>query len=120
MGQIISLEGVATDPAMVQTIINVTESEMMEADGVTPSPSNIRSFLGMVVYYQHYIENCSMVARPLFQLTTGQKKPRRGKGRKRPGPSRRLTAADWTAECQLTFEALKAALVDQALLAHPD
>lgn len=120
LGHIISQEGVATDPAKVQTILNVTESEMMEADGVTPSPSKIRSFLGMVVYYQHYIENCSMVARPLFQLTTGQKKPRRGKGRRRPGPSRRLTAADWTAECQLAFEALKSALVDQALLAHPD
>lgn len=120
LGHIISQEGVATDPAKVQTILNMTESEMMEADGVTPSPSKIRSFLGMVVYYQHYIENCSMVARPLFQLTTGQKKPRRGKGRRRPGPSRRLTAADWTAECQLAFEALKSALVDQALLAHPD
>jgi hypothetical protein len=68
-----------------------------------PSPSKICSFLGMVVYYQHSIENCSMVARPLFQLTTGQKKPRRGKGRKRPGPSRRITAADWTAECQTHF-----------------
>ena len=37
----------------VQTILNVTESGVMEADSVTPSPSKIHSFLGMVVYYQH-------------------------------------------------------------------
>lgn len=38
----------------------------MEADGVTPSVGKIRSFLGIVVYYQHFIENCSMIARPFF------------------------------------------------------
>lgn len=73
LGHIISEEGVATDPAKVEAILNVHEKDLMESDGDTPSATKIRSFLGMVVYYQHFIEHCSTIARPLFQLTTGQK-----------------------------------------------
>lgn len=121
LGHIISKEGVASDPMKVEAIVNVAERDLMEANGVNPSVGKIRSFLGMVIYYQHFIENCSMIAKPLFQLLTGQKKPRRGRGvGKRPGAVRKLTPDDWTDECRGAFEDLKTALINQVLLAHPD
>lgn len=90
LGHIVFQEGVATDPDKVQAIVGVTEGDLMEPAGVTPSPKKICSFLGMAVYYQHYIENCSVIARPLFQLITGTKQPRRGKGRKAPNRPRAI------------------------------
>uniref|UniRef100_A0A8C2HN42 ribonuclease H n=1 Tax=Cyprinus carpio TaxID=7962 RepID=A0A8C2HN42_CYPCA len=121
LGHIISQDGVASDPMKVEAIVNVSEKDLMEVDGVTPSVGKIRSFLGMVIYYQHFIENCSMIAKPLFQLMTGQKRPRKGRGvGKRSGAIRKLTPADWTDECRGAFENLKTMLVNQVLLAHPD
>uniref|UniRef100_A0A3B1JCD7 ribonuclease H n=1 Tax=Astyanax mexicanus TaxID=7994 RepID=A0A3B1JCD7_ASTMX len=120
LGHIVSKEGVATDPAKVEAIVNITEQQLMENDGVTPSAEKIRSFLGMAIYYQHYIEHCSTLAKPLFQLTTGQKKPRRGKGAKKCTQTRKLTPADWTIECKQALQNLKEALINQAMLAHPD
>ena len=120
LGHVISQEGIATDPDKVQAIVSLSESDILESDGVTPSANKIRSFLGMVVYYQHFIENCSVIARPLFQLTSGVKQPRRARGKMRQKAARRLTPADWTLECKQAFETLKRALVDQVLLAHPD
>ncbi len=79
LGHVISQSGISRDPDKVEAIIKVTEADLMELDGVTPSPSKIRSFLGMVVYYQHFIENCSVLAKPLFALTGGQKRPRKSK-----------------------------------------
>uniref|UniRef100_A0A3B5QIP4 Gypsy retrotransposon integrase-like protein 1 n=1 Tax=Xiphophorus maculatus TaxID=8083 RepID=A0A3B5QIP4_XIPMA len=120
LGHIVTRDGIATNPDKVQAIVGVSEADLMEPDGTTPSPKKIRSFLGMVVYYQHYIENCSVIAKPLFQLTTGTAKPRRGKGRKKQALSRKLVAADWTPECSEAIRTLKAALTEQVLLAHPD
>ncbi|XP_041926157.1 uncharacterized protein LOC121689966 [Alosa sapidissima] len=120
LGHIISQEGVASDPDKVEAIVNVSQSDLMEADGVTPSASKIRSFLGMVVYYQHFIENCSVLARPLFSLTGGSKRPRRGKGVAKPVQKRKLCPQDWSPECTEAFQNLKSALVSSVPLAHPD
>lgn len=120
LGHIVSEEGVASDPAKIDAIVNVSEKDLMESDCVTPSESKIRSFLGMVVYYQHFIENCSMLAKPLFQLLTGQKRPRVGRGVKRLKRNRTLSPTDWTDDCRAALESLKSALVGQVLLAHPD
>ncbi|KAK0133435.1 Retrovirus-related Pol polyprotein from transposon 412 [Merluccius polli] len=48
--------------------------DLMKADGCTPSQKRVRSFLGMVLYYQHFIPGCSSIAKPLFALTAGQKR----------------------------------------------
>ena len=120
LGHIVSQEGVASDPDKVEAIVNVSQSDLMEADGATPSASKIRSFLGMVVYYQHFIENCSVLARPLFVLTGGSKRPRRNKGVSRPVQRRKLCPQDWSPECSEAFQALKSALVNSVPLAHPD
>ncbi|KAK0137889.1 Retrovirus-related Pol polyprotein from transposon 297 [Merluccius polli] len=120
LGHIISQEGVASDPDKVEAIVSVSQSDLMEVDGVTPSASKIRSFLGMVVYYQHFIENCSVLAKPLFALTGGSKRPRRGKGVSRPLQKRKLCPQDWSPECAEAFQDLKSALVSSVPLAHPD
>lgn len=120
LGHIISQNGIESDPDKVEAIVKVTENDLMETDGVTPSATKIRSFLGMVVYYQHFIENFSVLAKPLFALTAGPRKPRSSKGRKRSVPVRKLCADDWSPECKQSFECLKAALVDKVPLAHPD
>lgn len=120
LGHVISQNGISRDPDKVEAIVKVTEADLMELDGVTPSPSKIRSFLGMVIYYQHFIENCSVLAKPLFGLTGGQKRPRKSKSNKRPLLSRKLGPDDWTQECKQAFGDLKAALIEEVLLAHPD
>ena len=49
----------------------------------------VQSFLGLVNYYRKFIKDCSIIARPLYNLTT--------KG----------AEFDWTNECQAAFEHFK-------------
>ncbi len=71
----------------------------------------------MVVFYQQFIEDCSSIAKPLFNLTTGRKTSR-GNWKHRIC-QRVLPASDWTEECSQAFHKLKQALLYQVLLAHP-
>uniref|UniRef100_A0AAQ4QA44 Gypsy retrotransposon integrase-like protein 1 n=1 Tax=Gasterosteus aculeatus aculeatus TaxID=481459 RepID=A0AAQ4QA44_GASAC len=84
-----------------------------------PSPSKVRSFLGMVGFYQQFFEGYSSISKPLFALTSGVTKPKYSKGRKRP-VAKKLTLADWSPECSEAFSKLKQALLENATLAHPD
>ena len=102
----------SVDPAKVEVINRMQVQDLMDADGCTPSVRRLRSFLGMVFYYQHFIPNLSSTAKPLFALTAGQK--RRGKSAKDRKPQsayRKLGSA---------FEHMKARLLDCVMLAHPD
>ncbi len=74
----------------------------------------------MIFYYQHFIPNCSAIAKPLFALTAGQK--RRGKVRtgKHVGTFRKLNPSDWVEECDVAFNMLKEKLLNCVVLAHPD
>ena len=119
LGHVVSADGVATDPDKVAAISRVTEADLMEDGTNIPSPRKLRSFLGMVVYYQQYIEGCSAIAKPLFGLTTGHKIPR-GRKSKRRMLDRKLTEADWTPECRQAFLSLKQVLSERVLLAHPN
>ncbi|KAK0152244.1 Retrovirus-related Pol polyprotein from transposon 17.6 [Merluccius polli] len=100
LGHVISESGVQTDPGKVEAISRVQVSDLMDSDGVTPSQKKIRSFLGMVLYYQHFIEDCSAKARPLFKLLSEQKtggKTRRKRMRVNKRSSQvKLSADDWT------------------------
>lgn len=64
---VVSRSGVASDPMKGEAIVNVAERDLMEVDGIMPSVSKIRSFLRMVIYYQHFIDNCSVIAKTLLQ-----------------------------------------------------
>ena len=111
----------STDPAKVEAVNKMVATDLMELDGVTPSQTRVRSFLGMVNYYQHFVPDFSATAKPLFDLLAGQKQKRKGRPRtKRPAPYRKLTPADWTSDHQKAFEGLKTALLTSVVLAHPD
>uniref|UniRef100_A0A3Q1FAW3 Gypsy retrotransposon integrase-like protein 1 n=1 Tax=Acanthochromis polyacanthus TaxID=80966 RepID=A0A3Q1FAW3_9TELE len=124
LGHIISADGVRTDPDKVRAIADVGETELMESDGVTPSWRKIRSFLGMIFYYQHFIADCSAKAKPLFRLISGrQAQPHVRKGRrskKKSSAPPALRPSDWTAACRESFQALKNELTHSVTLAHPN
>lgn len=63
LGHVIDENGVSTDPSKVENISNMTSTDLMEPDGVTTSQKRIRSFLGMVNYYQHFVPRYSAIAK---------------------------------------------------------
>lgn len=123
LGHIICGDGVRMDPSKVQAINDVQEADLMDSDGKTPCAKKIRSFLGMVLYYHHFIEGCSAKAKPLFNLVAEPPTPhKRGRGHK-PKFKRghvKLSPTDWTDECREAFRTLKHELVHSVALAHPD
>ncbi|GFU19762.1 hypothetical protein TNCV_3961061 [Trichonephila clavipes] len=73
-----------------------------------PRPStktHVRSFLGLVGYYSHYIPNYSTIASPLTDALKGKIK------------KEKIT---WDEKCGKAFEELKAKLVTQPILFAPD
>uniref|UniRef100_A0A3B1J038 ribonuclease H n=1 Tax=Astyanax mexicanus TaxID=7994 RepID=A0A3B1J038_ASTMX len=121
LGHIIDKKGVLVDPAKVEVITAMTKQNLMEPDGCTPSVRRIRSFLGMVFYYQHFIPNCSSLAKPLFALTSGQKRRKKAdRTGKAPGTFRKLKSSDWSTDCDEAFNSLKEKLLNCVVLAHPD
>ncbi len=123
LGHIVTGNGVQTDPEKVKVISDIQTADLMEADGITPSQKKIRSFLGMILYYQHFIIDCSAKAKPLFSLLSGQsqKRAQRKCSRMRkPLSVVKLSPEDWTSECRTAFETLKQDLLHSVTLAHPD
>ncbi|KAJ8355230.1 hypothetical protein AAFF_G00084330 [Aldrovandia affinis] len=80
LGHIVDASGVSVDQEKVAVISGFRKEDLMDADGCTPSQQKVRSFLGMVLYYQHFIPGCSTIAKPLFALTGGQKRKLKGSG----------------------------------------
>lgn len=118
LGHIIDETGVPIDPDKVSAISAISESDLMMPDGVTPSQKKIKSFLGMVLYYQNFIQNCSSIAKPLFTLTAA---PRGKKGPVKSNASfKRLNSGDWKQEHSVAFQKLKTALLESVVLAHPN
>ncbi len=121
LGHIIDQTGVSTDPSKVDSISRMSSSDLTELDGVTPSQKKIRSFLGMVNYYQHFIPNYSAVAKPLFSLLRGQKARAKNLGKQgHVHQNRKLKPSDWTEAQDQAVERLKTLLVESVVLAHPD
>lgn len=118
LGHVIDQKGVSADPDKVQAIAAMDERDLMLEDGVTPSQKKIRAFLGMVMFYQRFIQNCSSIAKPLFALTAAPK------GQRNNGAKlshwRKLSPSDWKSEQRDSFNMLKSALLETVVLAHPD
>src|ERR1700729_1521302 len=93
LGHLISEDGVKTDPEKTEAIQN------------WPIPKNkheIRSFLGLCTYYRRFIKSFADIARPLHKLTENN------------------NSYDWTEECEMAFEKLKAALCNPPVLSYPE
>lgn len=91
LGYVISKDGVHTGPDKVRAI---TETRTPE------NVSELRSFLGMVMYYAKFIENLSAIAAPLYYLLkTG-------------------VAFEWRDVCQVVFMNIKRLLTSSEVLVH--
>ncbi|KAJ8384800.1 hypothetical protein AAFF_G00197870 [Aldrovandia affinis] len=121
LGHIVDASGVSVDQEKVAVISGFRKEDLMDADGCTPSQQKVRSFLGMVLYYQHFIPGCSTIAKPLFALTGGQKRKLKGSGGEQEGGTfRTLTPQDWDPACDRAFEDLGSALLHcRRLLSEP-
>lgn len=107
-------------PAKIEVISKMSKADLMEDDGCTPSVKRIKSFLGMVFYYQHFIPNCSTIAKSLFALTAGQKKRGKVRTSSNTGSFRKLRPSDWTNECDVALSNLKESLLNCVVFSHPD
>ena len=93
LGHLITQDGVKTDPAKVEVIQN------------WPTPKNItevRSFVGLCSYYRRFIEGFARLASPLHNLM-------------KVG-----VEFVWSDACQEAFDALKAALTGENIMAYPN
>lgn len=120
LGHIVSKDGISTDPDKVESIVGMTVKDLMVENTDIPCPTKIRSFLGMVGFYQQFFEGYSRISKPLFALTSGVSRPRRPGKKQRLFVCRKLTAADWSPECEGVFVSLKQSLLNNAMLSHPD
>ena len=96
LGHIVSKEGISPNPKKVKAIL-----ESRRPASVT----EVKSFLGVVNFYQKFIKNCSTVAEPLILLTRGNKK----KG-----------CYFWSEEQEAAFTRLKGMLAKAPVLRFPD
>ncbi|KAI2667200.1 Transposon Ty3-G Gag-Pol polyprotein [Labeo rohita] len=68
----------------VEAIAKLSKADLMEEDGCTPSVRRIKSVLGMILYYQHFIPNCSSIpageekARPIAFASKSLSNSQRG------------------------------------------
>jgi len=89
---------------------------LVSADGINPMPDkleairdwplphclkDVRAFFGLASYYRRFVKGFAMIAEPLTRLT------------------RKMARFEWTELAQLSFEALKKALVEATSLAFP-
>jgi hypothetical protein len=66
------------------------------------SVGDIRSFLGLAVYYQRFIEGFSKISKPMTELLKKDKK------------------FEWTSACEASFQELKKRLTTASILVMPD
>ena len=79
LGHIVSKEGILVDPSKIEAVRD------------WPRPSSVPevSFLGLVGYYQRFVEGFSRIATPLTELT------------------KKKTRYVWTDRCENSFKELK-------------
>ena len=76
--------------------------DKVEAIAKNPTPSNLRSFLGLLNYYEKFIPNLATISHPLTTLLSTGKK------------------WDWKVECVKAFELAKSQLMSAQVLTHYD
>ena len=105
LGHIISDQGVATDPAKIESVAKWPRPGQV---------SELRSFLGFASYYRYFVEGFAKLASPLHKLVAklAGTKSKKGSGQE--------FQAAWTLQCEESFEALKSKLTSAPVLAFAD
>lgn len=91
LGHIISSQGRSPSPTLVEAVIRAKTPENVK---------ELRSYLGLLNFYHNYLENISMLVKPLRELTENK------------------TKWLWTNTHQQIFELSKQKLVDSKILMH--
>ena len=92
LGHVVSKNGVEPDPEKISAVAN----------WCTPTnKGELASFIGLVSYYQKFIEDYSTTASPLFALAS------------------KYASWKWTKDCEESFCKLKRALTSAPILAYP-
>lgn len=92
-GHIIDQEGLHKTQDKIEAVVNAVRPENV---------THLRAFLGLVNYYGKFMENLSMVLRPLHHLLE------------------KNVPWKWTTECQQAFNKVKNMMVSDKVLAHYD
>ena len=70
--------------------------------------TKVKSFVGLVGHYRHFIKDCAKIAAPLYDLTSGNNKDKKSEH------------VDLSPEALEAFDRLKAACLQAPILAFPD
>ncbi|XP_022019350.1 uncharacterized mitochondrial protein AtMg00860-like [Helianthus annuus] len=93
LGHVINEKGIHVNPSKIEAIKNWEAPK---------TQSEVRQFLGLVGYYQRFIENFSRIAQPLTLLTQKERK------------------FDWTEKQEEAFQTLKEKLCSTPILSQMD
>ena len=99
LGHVVSEEGVRTDPKKIEAIRK------------WPRPHNVhtvRRFLGFVNYYRKFIKDYSKIARPLYNLISGD------------NAKRRTNPVEWSLGAEEAFQTLIERCTNTPILAYAD
>jgi hypothetical protein len=93
LGHVISKGGISVDPRKVQDVLSWN---------APTSVGDIQIFLGLVGYYQRFIEGFLKISKPMTELLDKDKK------------------FEWTPACEASFQELKKRLTTAPILVMPD
>ncbi|KAL8149186.1 hypothetical protein AgCh_006264 [Apium graveolens] len=93
LGHIVGKDGIKVDPAKIEAVSRREQPK---------TPTEFRSFLGLVSYYRRFVKDFAKIATPLTKLT------------------RKNERFVWTEKCEESFQELKKRLVTTPVLALPD
>ena len=121
LGHIIGKDGIKTDPAKIEKVKNY------------PRPVNLtqlRGFLGLAKYYRKFIKDFAKIAKPLNELTKGEKseplevrngiKMKRKKTEKQKNTEDKKFINNWEEKQEKAFILLKERLITTPVLVYPD
>ena len=92
LGHVVNGCGVSPNPKLISAVKDWKEPSTVR---------QVQQFLGLCNYYRRFIYQFSNIAAPLSQLT------------------QKDSDFEWSPECQIAFDGLKAALCDAPILAYP-
>ena len=93
LGYLVDSVGLHPDPEKVEAIHSYKPPKTVK---------QVRSFVGMAQFYRRFVKDFSTIMRPIYALTNHN------------------VDFIWSSACQRAFEAVKKALVCNAVLTHPD